>query len=107
MRQPCICQRELAATGVMTTRLARGLPTGGDLEYVDSVTLMRALEDAASYVDRNTETELGEGVTTDGWLQVKEGREAGFGHARCCKGGRSVIRSQGSFPGGLDEAIAS
>ncbi len=37
-------QRELAATGVVTTRLARGLPTGGDLEYVDSVTLMRALE---------------------------------------------------------------
>ena len=37
-------QRELAATGVVTTRLARGLPTGGDLEYVDSVTLMQALE---------------------------------------------------------------
>lgn len=37
-------QRELAATGVRITRLARGLPTGGDLEYVDSVTLMRALE---------------------------------------------------------------
>jgi recombination protein RecR len=26
------------------TRLARGLPTGGDLEYVDSITLMRALQ---------------------------------------------------------------
>lgn len=37
-------QRELAATGVSITRLARGLPTGGDLEYVDSLTLMRALE---------------------------------------------------------------
>lgn len=37
-------QRELAGTGVKVTRLARGLPTGGDLEYVDSVTLMRALE---------------------------------------------------------------
>lgn len=37
-------QRELAGTGVRITRLARGLPTGGDLEYVDSVTLMRALE---------------------------------------------------------------
>ena len=36
--------RELAATGVKVTRLARGLPTGGDLEYVDSLTLMRALE---------------------------------------------------------------
>ncbi|MDE2852866.1 MAG: recombination mediator RecR [Chloroflexota bacterium] len=37
-------QRELAATSVRVTRLARGLPTGGDLEYVDSVTLMQALE---------------------------------------------------------------
>ena len=37
-------QRELAGSGVKVTRLARGLPTGGDLEYVDSVTLMRALE---------------------------------------------------------------
>ncbi len=37
-------QRELAATEIMVTRLARGLPTGGDLEYVDSLTLMRALE---------------------------------------------------------------
>lgn len=37
-------QRELAAFPIRATRLARGLPTGGDLEYVDSVTLMRALE---------------------------------------------------------------
>jgi recombination protein RecR len=26
------------------SRLARGLPTGADLEYADSVTLMRALQ---------------------------------------------------------------
>jgi len=26
------------------TRLARGLPTGGDLDYVDAMTLTRALE---------------------------------------------------------------
>jgi recombination protein RecR len=26
------------------TRLARGLPVGGDLEYADEVTLTRALE---------------------------------------------------------------
>ena len=37
-------QRELMGKGVKLTRLARGLPTGGDLEYVDSVTLMRALQ---------------------------------------------------------------
>ncbi len=37
-------QRQLAPTGVKLTRLARGLPTGGDLEYVDSVTLLRALQ---------------------------------------------------------------
>jgi len=37
-------QRQLAPTGVKITRLARGLPTGGDLEYVDSITLLRALQ---------------------------------------------------------------
>ncbi len=37
-------QNALSMTGVRVTRLARGLPTGGDLEYVDSVTLMRALQ---------------------------------------------------------------
>jgi recombination protein RecR len=36
--------RQLAPTGVKVTRLARGLPTGGDLEYVDSVTLLRAFQ---------------------------------------------------------------
>jgi recombination protein RecR len=30
--------------GVRATRLARGLPASGDLEYADSVTLRRALE---------------------------------------------------------------
>ena len=30
--------------GVRVTRLARGLPVGGDLEYADEVTLIRALE---------------------------------------------------------------
>jgi recombination protein RecR len=34
----------LANKGVKITRLARGLPVGGDIEYVDPVTLMRALQ---------------------------------------------------------------
>jgi recombination protein RecR len=29
---------------VRATRLARGLPVGGDLEYADDITLARALE---------------------------------------------------------------
>ena len=37
-------QRELADKDVRITRLARGLPVGGDLEYVDAVTLTRALQ---------------------------------------------------------------
>ncbi|GAB4513412.1 MAG: recombination protein RecR [Anaerolineae bacterium] len=37
-------QRELNGKGAKVTRLARGLPVGGDLEYVDSVTLTRALQ---------------------------------------------------------------
>lgn len=37
-------QRELMGRGAKVTRLARGLPVGGDLEYVDAVTLTRALQ---------------------------------------------------------------
>ncbi|MBL7209344.1 MAG: recombination protein RecR [Dehalococcoidia bacterium] len=37
-------QRLLAPLGIRVTRLARGLPYGGDLEYADDVTLSRALE---------------------------------------------------------------
>lgn len=37
-------QRLIAPLGVRVTRLARGLPAGGDLEYADQVTLTRALE---------------------------------------------------------------
>lgn len=36
-------QQLLAGTGVRVTRLARGLPVGGDLEYIDGVTLAHAL----------------------------------------------------------------
>jgi recombination protein RecR len=34
----------LAGSGARLTRLARGLPMGGDLEYADEVTVSRALE---------------------------------------------------------------
>ena len=37
-------QRELQPFNVKLTRLARGLPMGGVLEYVDSVTVLRALQ---------------------------------------------------------------
>ena len=37
-------QRRLADMGARMTRLARGLPVGGDLEYTDEITLGRALE---------------------------------------------------------------
>lgn len=37
-------ERRLAPLAVRVTRLARGLPVGGDLEYTDEVTLARALE---------------------------------------------------------------
>lgn len=36
--------QQLSASGARVTRLARGLPVGGDLEYADEVTLARALE---------------------------------------------------------------
>lgn len=37
-------QRLIVPLGIKITRLARGLPYGGDLEYADDVTLSRALE---------------------------------------------------------------
>jgi recombination protein RecR len=37
-------QRLIAPLGIRVTRLARGLPYGGDLEYADDVTIARALE---------------------------------------------------------------
>ena len=37
-------QRLIGPLGVKVTRLARGLPMGGDLEYADEVTLGRAME---------------------------------------------------------------
>lgn len=37
-------QRRLAHLNLKLTRLARGLPMGGDLEYTDDITLGRALE---------------------------------------------------------------
>jgi len=36
--------RLLKPTGIKVTRLAHGLPVGGDLEYADEVTLLRAME---------------------------------------------------------------
>ena len=36
--------QQILALGIRVTRLARGLPVGGDLEYADAVTLAQALE---------------------------------------------------------------
>jgi recombination protein RecR len=36
-------QQQIKLPGVKVTRLARGLPIGGDLEYADQTTLLRAL----------------------------------------------------------------
>ncbi len=37
-------RQRLAATPIRVTRLARGLATGGDIEYVDAATIAQALE---------------------------------------------------------------
>lgn len=36
--------RLIKPTGIKVTRIASGVPVGGDLEYIDEVTLLRALE---------------------------------------------------------------
>lgn len=42
-------QRLIGPLGVKVTRIARGLPVGGDLEYADETTLSRALEGRKEY----------------------------------------------------------
>jgi recombination protein RecR len=42
-------QRLIQPLGIKVTRIARGLPVGGDLEYADEVTLTRALEGRREY----------------------------------------------------------
>ena len=46
-------QKEGQLRGVKITRIARGLPVGGDLEYADELTLARALEGRRSYSAQN------------------------------------------------------
>jgi recombination protein RecR len=41
--------RLLEPFGVKVTKLASGLPVGGDLEYADEITLARALEGRLAY----------------------------------------------------------
>lgn len=45
-------ERLLRPTGVAVTRLARGLPVGGELEYADSVTIAQALAARREMEDR-------------------------------------------------------
>ena len=42
-------RQRLEASAVKLTRLARGLPVGGDLEYADQITLGRALQERQSF----------------------------------------------------------
>jgi recombination protein RecR len=44
-----IARQVLKGLDVRVTRLARGLPTGSDLEYADEITLARALEGRGEY----------------------------------------------------------
>lgn len=41
--------RLISPLGIKVTRIARGLPVGGDLEYADETTLIRALEGRKEY----------------------------------------------------------
>lgn len=42
-------QKQLKDSGAKITRIARGLPVGGDLDYADEVTLSRAMEGRSEY----------------------------------------------------------
>jgi recombination protein RecR len=41
--------RLIRPLGIKVTRIARGLPVGGDLEYADETTLSRAMEGRKEY----------------------------------------------------------
>jgi recombination protein RecR len=41
--------RELGALGIRVSRIASGVPHGGDLEFADQVTLGRAIEGRKSF----------------------------------------------------------
>ncbi len=45
-----LLNEQVADRKLAVTRIARGLPVGGDLEYADAVTLSRALEGRSAYV---------------------------------------------------------
>ena len=40
----CNISKLIKPTGIKVSRIASGVPVGGDLEYIDEVTLLRALE---------------------------------------------------------------
>jgi recombination protein RecR len=42
-------QKIIAPLSLKVTRIARGLPTGADLEYADELTLSRAIEGRSEY----------------------------------------------------------
>jgi recombination protein RecR len=42
-------KQKLERKQIRITRLARGLPSGGDLEYADSATLSQAMEGRSEY----------------------------------------------------------
>ena len=43
---------QIKPLGIKVTRLARGLPIGGDLEYADEITITRALEGRSEYISK-------------------------------------------------------
>ena len=48
--------RLIKPTGIKVTRIASGVPVGGDLEYIDEVTLLRALGPAGTFPISSTTT---------------------------------------------------
>ena len=64
-------QQLLAGQGVRVTRLARGLPMGGDLEYVDGVTLAHALVARQETRDRGPDALARRGCSRAAWRRAR------------------------------------
>ena len=50
-RSKAYIQKLLSEKNVNISRLARGIPVGGNLEYVDEATLTRAINDRVEFND--------------------------------------------------------
>jgi len=69
-------QPRLQSLGVKVTRLARGLPVGGDLEYADPSTVMRALMGRQEMDSGQNQWIISSSACDNHFLKMRGGKKA-------------------------------